>query len=133
MRSTLRAVPANWTCPLFRPKLSLVRGEDRHTAGTQDAENLLVGNGRRIADHQQVHQVVGVRQLRTAQTIHGHGAVDPGFTETLTGLLDLGRVGIEAVNQIAAAGPQGFRQPAVAATEVNHQSSMHAGRLENRS
>ena len=45
--------------------------------------------------------------------------------------LDVGRVGIQAVDQVSVGCPQRGRQPAVAAAEVYDQAAVNPGGREN--
>ncbi|MCX5656572.1 MAG: hypothetical protein NTY65_18195 [Planctomycetota bacterium] len=46
-------------------------------------------------------------------------------------LVDVGRIGIEAVDQVTVASAQGGRQPPVAAAEVDDQAALDVDRLKN--
>jgi hypothetical protein len=115
----------------FRGRLPAIRDKDRDTAGAEDAQEFFLGNRGRTIDHDQIDQIVDVWQPSSIQPVDRHGPVKSSFAQRLAGRRHIVRVSIQPVNHIAVAGPQGGRQPAVAAAQVDHQAAPHAADLED--
>ena len=102
-----------------------------HAARTQDAEHLLDGQTERPLRDDEVDEVVDVRQPFPRPRVDRHRPVEAERLEVLAGLLDLGGVAVQAVYQVAAAGAQSGREPAVAAADVDDQAALDSRCLEN--
>ena len=58
----------------------------------------------------QVDEVVDVGQPAARELLDGHFAVQPKRPDVLAGRVDVARVRVEALDEVAVAGPQGGRQ-----------------------
>ena len=103
----------------------------RHAPGTQHPHDLIHRDFAEVVRHDQVGQVVDVRQPLAVEAVDRNAAVGAKGLNVPARLLHIVRVGIQPVYQVAVAGSQGRRQSAVPATEVNDEPALHLGSFQN--
>ena len=110
----------------------LVRAEkDRHPAGRQDPQNLLLLHSHRAADYQQIHEVVDIRQAFTLQALDGHTPVEAERLDFPASASDFGCVAVQPVHQAAFAGPQRGSKLAVTTAKVDDQPPAYSAGSED--
>lgn len=67
-----------------------------------------------------------IRKAGALAHVHGYLAVYAEAADVLPGLLDVGRIGVQALDEAALARAQRGRHLPVAATDVNDQPAFHA-------
>ncbi len=79
---------------------------------------------------QQVDQIVGIRQTLTGEAVDGDPTVLILAADIGSGLVDVLGIGVEALHQIVAFGPERGSQFTVRATDVNDQTAAEAARCQ---
>ncbi len=85
--------------------MSVVRGplsvgeKDRHAARAEHAQESSLRHGRRTADHDQIDQIVRVRQRRAGPVFDGHRAVQSQLGDVLASRSDQSRIAIQPMNR----------------------------------
>ncbi len=108
-----------------------VLAEVEHALRRQHAQHFLHGDVAKVLRHDQVHQVVCIRQPLPVERVDRDLAVSAERLDGPPGLLDRFRVGIQTVHQVAVADMQRRGEPAVATAEVNDQPALDSGRPED--
>ena len=96
-------------------------------AGGQHAQDLVHRDLAQVFGHQQVDQVVDVREPAAREPFDRHPAFAPQRFDVASGPLDVGGVGVQAVHQVTIGSGQRGGQSPVAATEVDDQPAPDAG------
>jgi len=92
------------------------RGEDPHHLGHWHPAEVL--------GHDEVHQVVGIGKARPAPLPDRDRAAEAEGADVGARLLDVGRVGVEALDDEGRAGAQGCRQPPVSTADVDDDTAL---------
>jgi len=102
-----------------------------HAAGAEHAHHLGHGHPAQGVGHDQRSEVLRVRQPRAPEAIDRHGPIETPRLDPLARLRHVGRVGIQAVDDVAVTGPQRRRQRAVAAAQMDDEPALDPSGLEN--
>ena len=97
----------------------------------QDAHDLLHRHVAPVADHDEVDEVVDVRQAVAGQAVDRYAAVQALGPDAGADLPDVGRVGVEPLDEEAVTVAEGRGQAAVAAAHVHDQAAFDAGGLQD--
>ncbi len=121
---------------LFGPRLDRLRPlaillDVRHATGDQDPHDFFHRDSSQVLRNEKVDEVVSVRQALRSPLFNGDLAVQAERPDVLAGLLDVLRIGVQSVNQVAVTSPQSRRRLTVAATNVHGQPALDAGRGQN--
>ena len=76
-------------------------------------------------------QVVGIRKVRAIPRLNRYRSVKAEISNITAGGLNILSVGIQAVDEIPVVASQSGRKPAVAAIDVDNQSTLDAGLFQN--
>jgi len=106
-------------------------GDTRHPARGQHPQHLLLRHLVRLADDQEVDQVVGVRQVCAVEGGRRDGPEEPERAEVVARFRNVGGVAVEALDEVTGPGAKGRGQAAIAAAEMDHQPSANTGSLKD--
>ena len=93
----------------------------------QHAKQLIHGSRTEVLGDDEIHEIVDQRQVPAVELLDRRLAVKPERADMLPGFVHALCISVEAEHQVAVVGPQGGRQLAVTAAEVNDQAAPDAG------
>ena len=121
-------LPRPWLDGLRPPAILLDVGD---ALGRQRPHDLAPRDPAEVLRDEQADDAVGIRELVSLESVDGDDAVQAERPDTLTGPPNISRIPVEAVNEVAVARPQPGGQLAVAAAEVDDQSTLDPGGVED--
>ena len=93
-----------------------------NTTGGENAQNLFARNLIALLGHDEIDEVVDVRQVFAVVLADRYVAVESERLNMLSRFVDIFLALVQAVNHVAVIGPQRGRELAVAAADVNDKS-----------
>ena len=102
-----------------------------HAAGAKDPHQLLLGDLSKILGDDQVHQVVDVGQMLPVKQFGRHSPAEVGRLNVRPGLGNIGRIGIESLDDKRTADPKGCGQTPVVAAELDYQATLDTGGFQD--
>ena len=115
-----------------RPGLHrLLPAYHRHAARSEDAHHFGHRHVAQRLRHEEIHQVVHVRQALAVERLDGYLAVEALRQDMPARGGDALRRGVEPLHEVALVGAQGGREPSVAAGEMHDEAALDACLLED--
>ena len=98
-----------------------------HAAGSQHSHHLNQGNLTQVFSHDEVHQIVDVRQPLARPLGYGNAAVKASRPDVPPSCFNLGHTGLQPLYEVSVADAQCRRELAVSTTKMDDKTAPNTG------